>query len=98
MAIPLWLSPDLPAAAADRFVRRQPLERDRPPRVEAAGSDPDFGAEAEFPAIGELGRGVVEHDGAIDPGDELFRDGCVVRDDSVGMARAVPFNVRECGI
>ena len=34
--------------------------------MEAAGGDADLGAEAELAAIGELGRGVVQHDRGID--------------------------------
>ncbi len=36
-----------------------------PARMHAARGDADFRAEAEFPAIRELRRGVVQHDGAV---------------------------------
>ena len=38
------------------------LDPDRPARVDAPGGDADLGAEAEFAAVGELGRGVVQDD------------------------------------
>src|SRR5690606_10109472 len=61
------------AVAADLpLVGRQPLERDRAASVEAAGRDADFGAEAELPSVGELGRGVDHHDGAVDFGEEAL--------------------------
>jgi hypothetical protein len=41
-------------------LKRQLLDADRAARMHAAGGDADLGAEAEFAAIGELGRGVVE--------------------------------------
>jgi hypothetical protein len=34
--------------------------------VQAPGGDADLGAHAEFAAVGELRRGVVQHDGAVD--------------------------------
>ena len=37
-----------------------------PAGVEAAGGDADLGAEAELAAVGELGRGVPQHDRAVD--------------------------------
>ena len=63
------LRPGLPRAAHPVLERRELLDADRAPRVHAAGRDPDLGAEAELAAIGELGRGVVEHDGGIDLGE-----------------------------
>jgi hypothetical protein len=36
------------------------LDADRAARVHAAGGDADLGAEAEFAAVGELRRGVVQ--------------------------------------
>ena len=37
-----------------------------PAGMHAAGRDADLGAHAELAAIGELRRGIVEHDGAVD--------------------------------
>src|SRR6185437_16759233 len=47
------------------LVRRQLLRADRSPGVQPVRGDADFGAESELPAVGELGRGVDQHDGAI---------------------------------
>ena len=37
-----------------------------------AGGDADLGAHAELAAVGELGRGVVQHDGGVDLGKEFL--------------------------
>jgi len=34
--------------------------------MQAAGGDANLGAEAELAAVGELRRGVVQHDGGVD--------------------------------
>jgi hypothetical protein len=57
------------------------LGADRAAGVHAAGGDADLGAEAEFAAVGELGRGVVQHDRRVDLGEELLRRGAVFGDD-----------------
>src|SRR5262249_39573163 len=57
---------DLPRAAHAILEAGQLLDAHRPARMEAAGGDADLGAEAELAAIGELGRGVVQHDRGID--------------------------------
>src|SRR5216683_2929073 len=49
------------------------LDPDRAAGVEAAGGDADLGAETELAAVGELGRGVVQHDRRIDLGQEFLR-------------------------
>jgi len=57
--------------------------------VHPAGGNADLGAHAELAAVGELGRGVVEHDGAVDLGEEPVGGGLVAGDNSVGVVRAV---------
>ena len=42
------------------------------------GGDADLGSEAELAAVGELGRGVVQHDGRIDLRQEALGRGVVV--------------------
>src|SRR5258705_7571948 len=54
--------PRLPGAVDAIFEARQLLGADRSAGVEFAGGNPDFGAEAELAAIGELRRGVMKHD------------------------------------
>ena len=49
------------------------LDADRAARVQLAGGDADLGAEAELAAVGELGRGVVQHDRGIDLAEEFLR-------------------------
>ena len=66
------LGPQLTGPADLVFERRQLLEADRAARVQLAGGDADLGAEAELAAIGELGRGVVQDDGAVDLGEEAL--------------------------
>src|SRR6478609_10953326 len=45
---------------------------DRAAGVEFAGGDADFGAEAELAAIGELRRGVMQHDRRVDLVEEFL--------------------------
>ena len=40
--------------------------------MEAPRGDADLGAHAELAAIGELRRGIVQHDRAVDAGEELL--------------------------
>ena len=77
--------PDLPAAADDVFVARELLDTDRAARVEFVGRDPDLGAHAELATVRELGRCVVQDDGAIDGAEETFRRLCIGRYDRFGM-------------
>jgi hypothetical protein len=56
--------PDLARAAHAVLEGGQLLDADRAARMHLAGGDADLGAHAEFAAIGELGRGVVQQDGA----------------------------------
>src|SRR6201996_2310874 len=58
--------PDLPAAAHLVFIAGQLFDADRPARMHLAGGDADLGPHAEFAAVGELGRGVDQHDAAVD--------------------------------
>src|SRR3546814_11137695 len=52
--------------AHEPLIGRQPFQRDRASRVQSPRRDADFGAEAEFAAVGELRRGVVHDDRAVD--------------------------------
>src|SRR5262249_40821237 len=71
------------------------LDAHRAARVHAAGGDADLGAEAELAAVGELGRGVVQHDRRIDLRHELVRRRLVGGDDRVGVVRAVALHVGD---
>ncbi len=62
---------------------------------EFAGGDADLGAEAELAAVGELRRGVVQHDRRIDLVEELLGCRRVLGDDRVGVVRAVISDVRD---
>src|SRR5690349_17214411 len=53
-------------AAHDVLVDRELDQADRPAGMHAVGRDTDLGAEAELAAIGELRRGIVHDDGAVD--------------------------------
>ena len=63
--------------------------------MEAPGGDADFRAEAELAAIGELGGGVVDDDGAVHRVQERLRRLGVGGDDRVGMVGAVGLDVRH---
>src|ERR1700682_6542854 len=73
--------PGLSAAVDAILERGQLLGADGPARVQAAGGDADLAAEAEFAAVGELSRGVVEHNGRIDLLEKSLRYPFVVGDD-----------------
>ena len=77
------------------FERGQLLDTNRAARVHAARRDADLGAEAEFAAIGELRRGVVQDDGAIDLRQEPRGGGLVRRDDRIGVVRAVGLDMGD---
>ena len=64
--------------------------------MQLAGGNADLGPEAEFAAVGELGRSIVEHDCRIDLLQEALCRCGIGRDDGVGVLRAVPGNVRNC--
>src|SRR6185312_16222079 len=85
----------LPGAVNTIFEARQLLGADRTARVEFAGGDSDLRAEAELTAVGELRRGVVQHDRGIDFAEEFRGCAIVFRHDRVGMMRAVALNVGE---
>ena len=57
---------NLAAAAHHVFVGGELLDAHGPARMKAVGGDADLRAHAELAAIGELRRGVVQHDGAVD--------------------------------
>src|SRR5665213_733998 len=85
--------PHLAVAPDDVFVAGQLLRADRPARRQASGRDADFRAHAEFAAIGELRRGIGQHDGAVDLRQEFLRCGLFLGDDRVGVVRAVMVDV-----
>src|SRR6476659_5601203 len=89
------LRPRLPGAVNAIFEARQLLGADRAAGVEAAGGDADLGAETELAAIGELRRGVVQHDRGIDLAQEFPRSSLVSAHDRVGVLRAVVADVLD---
>src|SRR5438094_8076935 len=79
----------LAVAADEVFVGGQFGGADRPTRRQPLGRDADLGAHAELAAIGELGRGVDQHDGAVDLAQKAFGGRLVLGHDRVGVVRAV---------
>src|SRR5579872_4422366 len=57
------LGPYLPVAFDHVFIRGELFHAHGAARVQAAGGDTDFRAEAELAAIGELCGSIVQHDG-----------------------------------
>src|SRR6185436_12640615 len=90
--------PHLAAAAYHVLEGGELLDADGAAGVHPAGGDTDLGAHAELSAVSELRRGVVQHDGAVEAGEEPLRRGLVLRDDTVGVLRAVLADVRHGGI
>src|SRR5258708_7237308 len=83
------LGADLAAAPHDILVAGQLLDADRTASVEFVRTDADLGAHAKLGAIGKLRRRVMQHDGAIDLVEKLFRRSRGIRDDALGMLRTV---------
>src|SRR3954454_1384260 len=77
--------PDLPRAANAIFECGELLDADRPARVYASGGNSDLRAEAELAAIGELGRGIVQHDCGVDLAEEFLGGFRVSRDNRIGV-------------
>src|SRR5882757_7867870 len=87
--------PRLPGAVNAILEAGQLLGANRAAGVELAGGNADLGAEAELAAVGELRRGVVEHDRGIDLVEEFLRGLVVLGYDRIGVVRAVIGNMRE---
>src|SRR6266566_6901633 len=77
--------PRLPSAVDAIFETGQLLGADRTAGVKFPGGDADFRAEAEFAAVGKLGRCVMQHDCRIDLVEEFPRGGVVLGHDRVGV-------------
>src|SRR4029077_18380123 len=90
--------PRLSAAADAVLETGELLDADRAARVQPAGGDADLGAEAELAAVGELRRGVVQHDRRIHFAQEFFRRGFVLGDDRIGVMRAIALDMGNRGI
>src|SRR3982074_3615732 len=87
--------PRLPGAVGAVFATGQLLGADRATGVKFAGGDPDFRAEAEFAAVGELGRCVMQHDRRIHFVEKPAGGGCIFRHDRIGVMRTVVVNMRD---
>src|SRR3569833_1344962 len=90
--------PGLSAAMDAVFEARQLLDADRPARMKLAGGNPDLGAEAELAAIGELRRGVMQHDRGIHLIEEFLSRRRILGHDGVGVMRAVLVDMRDRSI
>src|SRR5690606_31322843 len=77
------------------FIGGQAFERHRAPRMQSPRRDADFGAEAELAAVGELGRGIVHDDRAVDCGQEALGGGRVLGDNRVGVMARMRVDMRE---
>src|SRR5712692_6784955 len=81
--------PRLPGAVDTVFETGQLLGADRTAGVKFPGGNADFRAEAEFAAVGKLGRCVMQHDRRIDLVEEFSRGGFVLGHDRIGVLRTV---------
>src|SRR6266436_8847246 len=87
--------PRLPGAVDAVFETGQLLGADRAAGVKLTRSYPDFRAEAEFAAVGELGRRVMQHDRRIDLVEKLAGGACIFRHDRIGVMRTVIVNMHD---
>src|SRR5450631_2890687 len=91
----LFSRPRLPGAMYPIFKAGQLFGADRTTGVKFPGGDADFRAEAEFAAIGKLGRCVMQHDGRIDLVEKLAGGGFVLGHDRIGVVRTVVVDMRD---
>ncbi len=63
--------------------------------MKLAGADANLRPHAELGAVGELRRGVPQHDGGIERGEEALGSGAVLGHDALGVMRAVLLDVRD---
>src|SRR6476661_2804588 len=92
-AAPSWTC--LPVAAHHIFEGGELFGPDRAAGMHLAGADADFRTHAELAAIGELGGGVPQHDGAVDAVHEGLGGAGVLCHDGVGMVRAIVFDMAD---
>src|SRR5262249_7274530 len=90
--------PDLPRTAHAIFEAGQLLDADRTARVKTASGDADLRAKPDLAAVGELRRGVVQHDRGIALAQELPRRGGILAHDRIGVVRAVMLDMTDRGI
>src|SRR5437667_10542988 len=87
--------PRLPGAVHAIFEAGELLGADWAAGMEFPGGDADLGAEAKLAAIGELRRGVVQHDRGINLVEEFFRGFGILGHDCIGVMRAVIVDMRD---
>src|SRR3954454_13148226 len=92
------LLPDLAVAVDDPLGARQLAEAAGAAGVVLVGADADLGAQAELATVVEPSAGVDDHGRAVALGDDPPRRGQVAGQDRVGVARAVPRDVRHRGV
>src|SRR3546814_6697691 len=92
-------SSDLLTAAADHvFVAGELLRPDGTAGVQLAGRNADLRTHAELAAVGELGRGVVQDDAAVDAREEALGNGRILGDDRLRVVRSVALDMSHGGI
>src|SRR5689334_3596954 len=79
------LRPDLTIASDHIFECRELLDTDGAAGVQFAGADADFSAHAELRAVGELRRGIPQHDGRVEAREKALRRRSVLGDDALGV-------------
>src|SRR5580704_2813172 len=95
MASARALAADLATSANHVFIAGQLLDPDRSASVKFVRADAYFRPHAEFAAIGELRRCIVQDDCAIDSRQKPLRGSAVVGNDAIGMLRTVSRNMRN---
>src|SRR5690554_2483275 len=71
------------------------LDADRAARMLLAGGNADLAAKAELATIGELGRGIVQQDGAVDLVEEFFDSRRILGNDRLGVVAGVFFDMGD---
>src|SRR3954463_8754652 len=85
----------LPGAVDAIIEGRKLFDTDGPARMQPPGGDADLRAKAELAAVGELCRGVMQHDGGIDLAQKPVGRGSILGQDRVGMVRTVRLDMGD---
>src|SRR6202012_1517483 len=87
------LRPRLAGPVDHVFVAGELLDTHRPAGMKAIGRYTDLRTHAEIATVRELGRGIVQHDGAVHALQKALSGGAIVVDDGIGMGRAIACDV-----
>lgn len=93
LALPI-LPRNLPRPLNPILIDTQPLQAHRPPSMDFIRADPHLSPKPKAHSVRHPCAGIPEHAGAVHAVEEALCDGCVGREDGVGVVRGVGVDVR----